>query len=322
MSTNGKGRSSGSSLPTVTTAPAASTLPSSPLLLREMSAPSLFRNPAIWGVAFLAIACAATATFLPLLNGLSPLFYDPEDLPRSERDPRVHFEAGANFCAAEVAALLPRAIQHVEAMQGRPFARDPVVAVYSSPALFAKANGFGHPNVAGASQWGRITLSPRLCTTERPRLAAVLTHELSHAHLLSWRSWYVFERPPSWFSEGLAVMVSGGGGAEGVDEEAAAQALLRGYAIAIQHKGRWLDFAAIPFRIEPLVPSIPRQRLAYRQAAMFVNWLLARRPSAFYQLLHEIESGKPFSAAFLKSYGLPPESQWQDFVSGLAQRTL
>ncbi len=287
-----------------------------------MSSRWLFRNPAIWSVAFPVIACAATATFPPLHNGLSPLFYDPEDLPTSERDLRVHFEAGANSCAAEVAAFLPRAIQHVEAMQGRPFARDPVIAVYSSPALFAKANGFGHPNVAGASQWGRVTLSPRLCTTERPRLAAILTHELSHAHLLSWRSWYVFERPPSWFTEGLAVMVSGGGGAEGVNEETAKRALLQGYAIAIENKGRWLDFAAIPFRIEPLEPSIPRQRLAYRQAAMFVNWLLARRPSAFYQLLQEIETGKAFSAAFLKSYGSAPESQWQDFISGLARQTL
>lgn len=287
-----------------------------------MSIPWLFRNPAIWGVAFLASACAVAATFPPLCNGLSPLFYDPENLPRSQRDPRVHFEAGASSCAAEVAALLPRAIQHVEAMQGRPFARDPAIAVYSSAALFAKANGFGHPDVVGASQWGHVTLSPRLCTTERPRLAAVLTHELSHAHLLSWRSWYVLERPPSWFTEGLAVLVSGGAGAEGVDEEAAKRALLQGYAIAIENKQRWLDFGAIPFRIEPLEPSIPRQRLAYRQAAMFVGWLLARRPIAFYQLLQEIETGKPFSAAFLKRYGAGPESQWQDFVSGLARQAL
>ncbi len=287
-----------------------------------MSTRWLFRNPAMWGVAFIVIACALIATFPPLRNGLSPLFYDPENLPTSERDPRVHFEAGANSCATEVAALLPRAIQHVEALQGRPFARDPVIAVYSSPALFAKANGFGHPNVAGASQWGRVTLSPRLCTTERPRLAAVLTHELSHAHLLSWRSWYVFERPPSWFTEGLAVMVSGGGGAEGVDEEAAKQALLQGYAIAIENKERWLDFAAIPFRIEPLEPSIPRQRLAYRQAAMFVGWLFARRPNGFFQLLQEIETGKPFSAAFLKSYGSVPEIEWKAFVSGLTRQAL
>ncbi len=231
----------------------------------------------------------------------------------------MHFDVGVKACAAEVAALLPAAIARVDAIQGRPFTHSPATGVYASPELFARANGFGHPNVAGASQWGRVTLSPRLCAQERPRLAAVLTHELSHAHLLGWRSSLFLARPPSWFTEGLAVMASEGGGAEGVSEEIAAQAILRGYAIAIGNKGRWLDFDAIPFAIEPLGLSIPRQRLAYREAAMFVAWLQARDRGAFARLLEGIETGRPFSAAFLASYGADSQDLWRSFVSALVQ---
>jgi hypothetical protein len=284
-----------------------------------MSVRRFIRVTGIRGIALLLGASVIVAGALPLRYSLLSLLYDPKNLPAAESDARVHFEVGAKACAAEVAALLPAAIARVETIQGRPFARSPTIGVYASPELFASANGFGHPNVAGASQWGRVTLSPRLCAQERTRLAAVLTHELSHAHLLGWRSSLFLTRPPSWFTEGLAVMASEGGGAEGVSEKIAAHAILRGYAIAIGNQARWIAFDAIPFAIEPLGLSIPRQRLAYRQAAMFVAWLRARDEGAFARLLAEIESGGTFSAAFLASYGADPLDQWRRFVSALAQ---
>jgi hypothetical protein len=55
---------------------------------------------------------------------------------------------------------------------------------------------------------------------------------------------------------------------------------------------------------------MPRQGLAYRQAAMFVTWVQARDPGAFSRLFEEIETGKSFSAAFLASYGADPPGQW------------
>jgi hypothetical protein len=280
----------------------------------------VLRVAGIRSFVLLVAACVIVAGALPLRYSLLSLLHDPKDLPAMARDARVHFDAGAEACAAEVAALLPAAMARVETVQGRPFAHAPTIGVYSSPELFASANGFGHPNVAGASQWGRVTLSPRLCAEERPRLAAVLTHELSHAHLLGWRSSLFLQRPPSWFAEGLAVMTSEGGGAESVSEETAARAILRGYAIAIGNKRRWLDFDAIPFAIEPLALSIPRQRLAYRQAAMFVAWLRARDRGAFARLLEGLETGRPFSAAFLESYGANPEDLWRSFVSALVRQ--
>ena len=43
--------------------------------------------------------------------------------------------------------------------------------------------------------------------------ALPVVRELSHAHLQGWIGTNAVRHLPSWFNEGLAVMVSGGGGA-------------------------------------------------------------------------------------------------------------
>ncbi len=173
------------------------------------------------------------------------------------------------------------------------------------------------------SRSGRILLSPTLCAGERARLPGVLTHELSHAHLFGWRSSVISARPPSWLTEGLAVMVSDGGGAEGVNDVEAAAAIVKGYAIVVTDEGRWRDFASIRFEIEP--PNDPshddfvtfRQRLAYRQAGMFVAWLRERDPDAFAKVLQSVENGDSFRDSFHASFATEPQQQWRNFVSGL-----
>jgi len=157
------------------------------------------------------------------------------------------------------------------------------------------------------------------------QVSGVLTHELSHVHLFGWRSSLFSARPPSWFTEGLTVAVSDGGGAEGVSEVEAAEALRKGYAIVVTNDGRWRDFASIRLEIEP--PGDPsrddfvtfRQRLAYREAAMFVAWLRERDPDAFAKLLRHIENGESFRDSFQASYAASSSNLWRDFVSRLAK---
>ena len=273
----------------------------------------------------IAAGCGAVAAFPLLRHYLVALFNDPRDLPALEADGRVHFQPDAKVCALEVAALLPAAIARVEIAQARRFARAPTIGVYASYDAYARANGLENPNIAATSRSGRVILSPTLCGKERARLPAVLTHELSHAHLFGWRSPLLSARPPSWFTEGLAVMVSGGGGAEGVSETAAAEAIGKGYAIVVKGQGLWVDYASIPFEIEPPRDpprddfTTPRQRLAYRQAAMFVAWLRERDPKAFVQLLLRIENGASFRDSFHASYATSPSEQWRNFVSRLSK---
>ena len=66
-------------------------------------------------------------------------------------------------------------------------------------------------------------------------------------------------RLPQWFKEGLAVMVSGGGGAEGVSELQARDAIRRGDHIAIESSNSLLNLAAIKF-VQP--PEIPRHLIS------------------------------------------------------------
>ena len=281
-------------------------------------------------VALLALALVAAGgvavAAIPRLRGyLMARLNDPKDLPALTSDGRVHFQSEAETCAVEVASLLPAAVARIETAQGRAFARAPVIGVYASYETYARANTLENPLVAAVSWSGRVVLSPTLCGGERARLPAVLTHELSHAHLFGWRSSPFSRRPPSWFTEGLAVIVSDGGGAEGVSDTQAADAIRKGYAIVVTTDGRWTDFSSIRFETEPpRDPSredvvTPRQRLAYRQAAMFVAWLRERDPKAFAGLLQRIEDGESFKDAFTANFASSPSEQWRNFVSHLSK---
>ena len=290
-----------------------------------MTAHRFIRIAAVSAFALVAAGCVAVAAVPMLRHYLVALFNDPRDLPVLESDARVHFEPRARACALEVAALLPAALARVEAAQGRPFARDPTIGVYASYESYARANGLEDSAIAAVSRSGRVLLSPTLCGEERVRLPGVLTHELSHTHLFGWRSSLFSARPPSWFTEGLAVMVSDGGGAEGVSEAEAAEALRKGYAIVVTDKGLWRDFASIRFELEPPRDSSRddfvtfRQRLAYRQAAMFVAWLREHDPDAFATLMRRIENGESFSDSFQASYAASLREPWRDFVSSLSK---
>ncbi|MGD9656030.1 MAG: hypothetical protein AB7U61_00065 [Methylocystis sp.] len=276
------------------------------------------------GLAFIAAAMLALALRPDLRLAARVAWNDPRLLPALANDARVHYEPEARACAEAVAAIAPRAIAQIEAAHGRPFAQPPVIGVYASYDNYASGNGMDDPGIAAVTRAGAALLSPTLCGAERNRLEGVLTHELSHVHLSGWRP-FGAPRPPQWFTEGLAVMASNGGGAEGVSEEEAAQAIRAGYRVVLDGR-RWIDFAMLAFEREP--PRDPtkstltqRQRLAYRQAGMFVGWLHTRDETAFLQLLRALEAGEPFEASFMSAFGERAPSLWRRFVSDFTQQS-
>jgi hypothetical protein len=108
----------------------------------------------------------------------------------------VHYERGATEQARTVAELLPAAIARVEAMHGRRSAHPIIVGVYVTPEAFIAANGLGSRRAIGMTFLGRVMLSPVLFSAQRQRFPAILTHELSHAHLQSWISQLAVMRLP------------------------------------------------------------------------------------------------------------------------------
>ncbi len=266
----------------------------------------------------LATVAAGTAAALPLVRHMAwGLWNVPDRLPSLAENSRVHFEPGAEDYARDIAALLPAALARVEAVQGRPFAHPVTVGAYVTPEAFAAANGLGSTVPVGVTFFGRVNLSPKLLLSyQRRRLPAILTHELSHAHLQGWIGMNGVLHVPSWFNEGLAVMVSGGGGAELVSEREARAAIQRGEQITIDDAGGLKNFGGIQFdkapaKTEPFwYPAV----MAYRQAGMFVSYLRETDGTAFARLLDAILDRRSFAEAVDAGYHQDVRTLWQKFA--------
>jgi hypothetical protein len=271
------------------------------------------------GLALLAVVFVAAVPVAR--HAASGWWNSPEGLASLPENPQVHYEDGALDEARTVAGLLPAAIARVEAVHGRPFAHPAIVGVYVSPAAFVAANGLGSRRAVGMTFLGRAILSPALFTTQRQRLPAILTHELSHAHLQSWISQLTFIHLPNWFKEGLGVMVSGGGGAEGVSEREARDAIRRGDHIAVESAGSVLNLAAVKFArpSEETDSSSFRIQMAYRQAGLFVAFLHDTDPTGFARMMNAVLDGHPFAEAITAGYRTDLQALWARFVQALGE---
>jgi hypothetical protein len=274
----------------------------------------------------IAKTIAAAATTLMSLVGVSAatvptvrqiasgVWNNPDRLAASPENPQVHYERGGAEYAHAVAALLPATIARVESVHGRPFAHAVNVGVYVSREAFATGNGLGHSRAAGVTFFGHVTLSPILFSAQRQRLPAILTHEMSHAHLQSWISALAYIQLPNWFKEGLAVMVSRGGGAEFVSETEARDAIRRGDRIAIDSEGSWRNLTGIKFENPSETPNGSRIMMGYRQAGLFVTFLHDRDAAGFAGMMAAVLDGRQFGAAVMAGYGRDLGTLWADFL--------
>jgi hypothetical protein len=269
---------------------------------------------AIGIVVLAAVAAAAVPTVRHIASGW---WNNPEGLAALPENPQVHYESGGSEQARTVAALLPTAIARVEAAHGRRFAHPSIVGVYVTPESFVAANGLGSRRSVGMTFLGRVMLSPVLFSSQRQRLPAMLTHELSHAHLQSWLSQLPFMRLPQWFKEGLAVMVSGGGGAEGVSELQAWDAIRRGDHIAIESSNSLFNLADVKFAQAPEIPATSfRIQIAYRQAGLFVTYLRDSDDVGFSRMMNAILDGRPFAESVRRGYEIDLPTLWSRFAQG------
>jgi hypothetical protein len=194
------------------------------------------------------------------------------------------------------------------------------LGVYVTPEAYAAANGVGSLQPVGVTPFGRVILSPALGSQQHRRLPAILTHELSHAHIEGWISTYAWVRLPNWFKEGLAVMVSGGGGAEFVSEQEARAAIERGEHIAIDDTGSFWNLSEMRFeRAPPGTPLSHQIVMAYRQAGMFVSYLHDSDGPGFARLMIAILDGRPFVEAVMVGYHQDVRSLWQKFAQTSAE---
>jgi hypothetical protein len=264
----------------------------------------------------LITVAAGTAAALPAARHIvSALWNLPDRLPSLAENSHVHFEPGAEDFAHDVSALLPAAIARIEAAHGRRFAHPVTVGVYATPEAYAAANSIGSAQPVGVTAFGRVNLSPALAWPQHRRLRAILTHELSHAHIQGWISVNADVRLPHWFKEGLAVMASEGGGAEFVSEEESRAAIERGERIAIDDTESLSTLlAGIRYERAPLAATPSHQIvMAYRQAGMFVSYLHDSDAAGFARMINAILDGRPFVEAMDAGYHQDVHALWQKF---------
>jgi hypothetical protein len=271
-------------------------------------------------LALITLAAGTAVAFPAARHIASALWNLPDRLPALAENGQVHFEPGAEGFARDVSALLPTAIAKVEAAHGRRFEHRVAVGVYTTPQAFAAANGSGVAGAVGTSVFGRVVLSPTLYGPQVRRLPAILTHELSHAHLQGYISAYTWVRLPNWFKEGLAVMASGGGGAEFVSEREARAAIERGEHITVEDTGSFANLSEIAFERAPArATASHRTVMAYRQAGMFVSYLHDSDTPGFARMMNAILDGRPFVEAVNAGYHQDVQSLWQKFATAGAE---
>jgi len=221
---------------------------------------------------------------------------------------RVFAEPGSEDVAVIVARDLPEAVATVEREQYRPFAKPVAVYVTRDEESFATFTGV--PKEVRGAVIIKVFLSGGL-RKEPDRIKRILTHELSHLHLGQRLGIYGYNANlPSWFQEGLAVVVSGGGGAEKMSEQEAAKAILEGKSIKPEASGSFFfkKFANSYGLTPPMF---------YRQSGMFVAYLLRLDEARFRSFLLAIEDGHGFGDSFTKSYGMDVDEAWQQFTERL-----
>lgn len=240
-----------------------------------------------WGI--LAAVLFAVVQYSPLRGiGRSTAHFLP-----SPADARVRYEPGAEAIAGIVAAALPAAIATVERGHHRAFARPVEIYICAGEKSLA---AYGGPRSAGGYVFnGRLFLSNKAQNTPE-RLPRVLTHELSHLHLEQQLGMVRRGRQlPSWFMEGLAVEVSGGGGAETVSEAEARAAIAAGRTFTPTTSGSLL------FPPSGRSYDLP-EHLWYRQSALLVRFLRDKDAEKFRRLLLRLQDGGSFESSLAEIY--------------------
>jgi hypothetical protein len=231
-----------------------------------------------------------------------------------ESAPSVLYEAGMEREARMVCESLPRALAAVEEQHYLPV-RDPFRVYVCGTQESFNAYMAAPPGATarGVKLLNDIFLSPDSFSSWRGDThEGVLTHELSHLHIyqrLGHRRtlWEL----PVWFSEGLAVAVSGAGG-EGVTADEARVAIAAGETFVPDERGSLLR----PKRASEYGMGT---YMFYRQSQLFVEYMRDRDPEAFRDFMLALQGGEwsSFGELFEASFGLSVGGMWSEFVGSV-----
>lgn len=207
-------------------------------------------------------------------------------------------------------------VTKVETGHYRRFAQSVVIYVCASAHSFSVHSGATTAPKGTVNK--RLFLNPRLFETPE-RIPRILAHELSHLHLVQQLGVYhSYRNLPDWFKEGLAALVSDGGGAENVGAEEARQALRAGLRIEpVARDGLFRRKTANYWFGDKIADPAKRQHMFYRQSMLFVGYLRATDEVCFREFLLRVQDGGDFTESVHVAYEKSLDELWQQFLSEL-----
>lgn len=238
-------------------------------------------------------------------SGYARLTYDFEKVSGDEN---ILYETNAKDIAGVVLASLSDSIAHVRESQFAEFKDASAIKVYifSHKERYARFSG-ASPLTRGSATRNEVYISP-IIRERMNTLEPILMHELSHIHLRQYiGAWRYWTEVPGWFHEGLAVEVSGGGGAEKVSDVQGMDTIKSGKHFIPRERSDLLGHRfASDYGLEP--------QMYYRQSNLFVRYLINLDPSAFRNAYLDLLRGSDFGDIWLEQYGKPVPVLWQEFL--------
>ncbi len=225
--------------------------------------------------------------------------------------PEIYYDSGAEDIATKIAKILPISISTVKKHQYADFHDVNAIKVYtfSSKERYSSYSG-STPKARGSAITNEVYISP-IIRGRIKTLDPILTHELSHVHLRqfigTWRYW---TEVPGWFHEGLAVEVSGGGGAEKVTDEEAISAIKSGkYFVPREESSIFGHKFAHDYGLKP--------QMYYRQSYLFVHYLITSNPEAFKKSYLALIYGEEFKEIWLSNYEKTISQLWESYLNNM-----
>ena len=210
-----------------------------------------------------------------------------------QADRRVHYESEVKASAELLAANYIDAVEKIDGKLGAALRTKPAVYLCASDACYEK-HAFNKEGRAEARGRGNLILLKAKTLDAEGRLLPVFAHELIHAFWFQ----HGIHCTPRWWTEGLAVESSNGGGAEKILRSLAAQAIRDGHVFqASDENSCWT-------RMPPQLNGMAWP-MFYRQSGMFVEWLRAHDPKAFAVLLVKLREGDNLTKTIESAYSQP-----------------
>lgn len=222
--------------------------------------------------------------------------------------PEIYYDSGAEDIANKIEVVLSSSLDAVKKQQYADFKNVEAIKIYtfSSKERYSKFSG-STPKARGSAIKNEVYISP-IIRKRINTLKSILTHELSHVHLRQYiGTWRYWTEVPGWFHEGLAVEVSGGGGAEKITDEEAIQAIKEGVHFVPREESNILGHKfAHDYGLKP--------QMYYRQSYLFVHYLIASNPESFKNAYLSLIEGEEFKDIWLSHYGKSIPQLWLEYL--------